>query len=666
MAPLPDSLRSLALSLALLVSLRPVPAFAESDCTFRPQGDPDGIARRHAASRATQLFASSHPAAAASAGTSVLAGQGFEAPVVRIPRVNYVDDEIFGTMDAARVDGVPILPSPLASDAEFLRRVTLDLTGRIPDAALVTAFLADHRSDKRSRMVDTLLASDACVDRWALFFDDLFRNTAFPPSGTGRLGAGGRNVLHAYFTDALRSHKPYDQMARELITGVGDSYVTGAVDFAVRDVQNNGPIRGPTNQDTFDNLAATAGTVFLGMNSLFCTSCHNGAGHLETLSLWGATKTRQDFWGMAAFFAKAQFLPINQQQPGIYEFVVTDNGRSDYSLSTQTGNKAARVPCSAVPAGEACNPYPTVPPGVMTITPKYVMNGQTPLAGEGYRAALARLVTADPQFAKAAANYIFKEMFGTGIVEPPDGFDLLRQDPAGNLPPGMSVQPTHPNLLVELGQDFAAHGFDLRALLATLAKSNAYQLSSFYPGTWNDAYAPYYARHDIRRLGAEMLVDAITKATGVPLPMNVNGYANTVSWAVQLPDTLEPSAGRGGALIRTFLDTFLRGNRDNEPRAFDFSIAQALYAMNNDTVVVGRMKSTAAGSTVNRLLAQKATPATIVSTLYLTTLSRLPSPAETATALALFSRVGSGQTTASVADDLQFALLNKLDFLFNY
>src|SRR4029079_7754678 len=98
-------------------------------------------------------------------------------------------DEILGKMEK---DG--ITPAPLSSDTEFLRRVTLDLTGRIPDMATAQAFVADKTADKRARQIDLLLASDAFVDRWAQYFDDLFRVTAVPPSGSGRLFPPGRNT----------------------------------------------------------------------------------------------------------------------------------------------------------------------------------------------------------------------------------------------------------------------------------------------------------------------------------------------------------------------------------------------------------------------------------------------------------------------------------------
>ncbi|MCM3875964.1 MAG: DUF1549 and DUF1553 domain-containing protein [Thermoanaerobaculia bacterium] len=612
-----------------------------SDCAFAASHvDPDGRARRASVSRVTRVMAASHPAGAASS-------PGLTGVVSHVRRVlqNYVDEEIFGAIDAAGVT-----PAPPSSDAEFLRRATLDLTGRIPDAATVTAFLADPAADKRSRMIDTLLASDAFVDRWAQFFDDVFRNTSNADSG--QLFFAGRNALHAYFVEALRSKKPYDLIARELVAGAGLNTANGQANFAVRNIQQNGPA-----QDTYDNLGASVGSAFLGTNAIFCTSCHNGSGHLDSINLWGSTVRRQDFWGMSAFFAKTRIPRSGTQFPNYTYTVLDDPALPDYRLNTTTGNKTDRT--SAY--------YTTVPAGMTQIAPAYLRTptnppGGAPQPGEGYRAAMGRILTADPQFARATVNTLWKEMFTLGIVEPADGFDLLRQDPANPPPGAWTIQPTHPNLLTRLADDFTGHGFDLRYILSVMAKSSAYQLSSFYPGTWNDASTALFARHFPRRLRAEELFDAITKATNVPASLTVSGATGPVAWAGQLPDVNEP----GSSSIRNFLDTFMRGDRDSEPRSSQFSISQSLSLMNDSVVVIPRTRNSAAGSAVNKLIAANATPAVIVETLYVSTLSRRPSSDELAKGVALFSNLAAGQTKTTVAEDLQFTLLNKLDFIFNY
>ena len=606
-----------------------------ADCTFVPSHtDPDGRLRREALSRGTQALASSHPAAA---------GPAFQ-PVARLRRVNYVDDEIFGKMDAARV-----VPAPLASDAEFLRRITLDLTGRIPDSATAAAFLADPSPEKRGRMIDTLLASDAFVDRWTFYYDEMFQNTAFAASG--RLYSQGRNALHAYFQDAVRSHKPWDAMAREIIGATGVNTSVGAANYVVRQIQANGPI-----QDTYDNLAASTATAFLGMNAVFCTSCHNGQGHLDSINLWGSTVKRQDFWGMSSFYSRATAARSGTTNADYY-YTVTERATGNYLLNTTTGNKTDRT--SAY--------YTTSPAGMTSVNPAYLRTPLNPTSGapangEGFRQALGRLVTSDPQFARAAVNYLWRELFKAGIVEPADAFDPMRQDPANPPLGSWTLQPTHPALLAKLAEDYAGHGYDLRYILGVMAKSSAYQLSSFYSGTWSESYAPYFARHFARRLTAEEAYDAITRATNIGASIPVSGGMPNVTLAMQLPDAQEPG---GGTVIGNFLNAFLRGDRDGDARSNEFSVSQALLML-NDTTVTSRIKSATAGSAVQKLVAANATPTQIVTSLYLSTLSRNPSAGELAAGLALFASPPNGETKAQVAEDLQFALLNKLDFLYNY
>jgi hypothetical protein len=238
-------------------------------------------------------------------------------------------------------------------------------------------------------------------------------------------------------------------------------------------------------------------------------------------------------------------------------------------------------------------------------------------------------------------------MFKLGIVEPVDGFDLMRQDPANPPPGSWTIQPTHPALLTKLAEDYAAHGFDLRYILGVMAKSSAYQLSSFYPGTWSEAYAPYFARRFVQRLMAEEIFDAIAKATNVPLGVV----------AMQLPDTTEPVVDLNGRLLAPFL----RGNRDGTPRVNAFSVPQALNMLNNNQITI-RCKDYQ-DSAVHRLVAAKATPEQVVNDLFLQTLSRYPTPAEKSLCLSKFT---PGTPTSSFATNLQWVLLQKLDFLYNY
>jgi hypothetical protein len=577
-----------------------------------------------------------------------------------MPRKNYIDQHIFDRMGQAGIDS-----APLCTDEEYLRRVTLDLTGRIPTAATVSAFLADTSANKRDRLVDQLIASPEFIDKWTLYFGDLFRNTAFPSNI--QIFLDGREAFHRFIRNGITVNRPYNQLVTELITATGDNKTNGAANFIVL---GNVPM-GPA-QDTMDGLAVQASSVFLGLSSMDCLLCHDGAGHLDAVNLWGAGVTRAQAYGMSAFFARTRRAFTRANSSVNYgTYTITENATGEYQLNTNSGNRQNRTPIE----------------GRNTAAPRYLTGTTTVGSGENRRQALARLLTADPQFARATVNYLWEEMMVEGLVSPSNTFDPARLDPAAKLPAGWSVQPHNPELLEALARDFQQNGFNLRQVIGTIAKSTTYQLSSRYPGTWKLEYLPFYARRYVRRLDAEEIHDAVVQATGIPpvttyretgstTNVTIFGYPilgdegtkqREVRWAGQLPDPNEPRQ-RGD--VRSFLDSFLRGNRDSNLRSDDSSILQALNLMNNSFVTTRiRLNDRATvgtetiRNTVYNLVSNTAlTNEQLIDQLYLTTLSRRPTAAEKSKILPYFN-TGTRQT---VIESLQWVLLNKVDFIFNY
>ncbi|MFA6959023.1 MAG: DUF1553 domain-containing protein [Thermoanaerobaculia bacterium] len=546
-----------------------------------------------------------------------------------IPRRSVVDDEIFGAMATAGV-----APTRLTTDEEFIRRVTLDLTGDIPTSTRVAAFLADTRADKRDHLVDELLASDGFVDRWTLWFGDLVQNVA--AANNTRLYAGGRNAYYLWIRDSIRAGKPYDAMVRELVSGNGDSYLSGPPNYAVRQIQRNGP-----PQDTFDNLAARSVEKFLAV-PFECLSCHNGLGHLELVNSWLAKKQRRDFWETAAFFSRVTIRPVRlTENPTTFKFLVSENLNGSYQLNTSDGNKTPRQPAT----GESA-----------TVTPSFILGDGAVGSGETYRVAFARHLTEDRQFARATVNQLWKELFHLGIVEPVDGFDLARLDPA-TLPAGAELQPTHPKLLEALASEFEDGGYDLRAILRLMVTSSAYQLATDYtPGSWSEAWTATFARHYPRRIMAESLVDAIATATQIAPSFTVDGIG-TFPDAMALPDPLTPNQRNQ---VARFMSSFGRGDRDQNRRTYDGSILQALGMM-NDRFVTDKVKNATKGSTVQSALANNGDDGKVVDAIYVATLSRYPTAAERAAAVAAMK----GSSRVAATEDLQFVLLNSLEFLFN-
>jgi hypothetical protein len=609
------------------------PKITRNDCDYlqNPEGFRSAMARhRDLVSRSTEMISQSLLSAVDETTEISL------VPPQDIPRKNFIDNILFDRMAQDNIQS-----APLSTDAEFIRRVYLDITGRIPAAADVTAFLADTSENKRDALVDRLVGSPEYVDKWTMFFGDLFEVTA--RSTNVQRYSGGRDAFYNYIKSSLAANKSYARMATEMITATGDNFVDGQNNFIVGGVVPMGP-----QQDTMDGTAVNTASMFLGINALDCLLCHSGAGHLDVVNLWGAERTRAEAWGMSAFFARVRRQPqLLSQQPIYRKFIISENPNGEYLLNTNSGNRQPREPIN----------------GVNRVEPKYIFNGGGVNAGENRRQAMARHVTSDIQFARAAVNYVWEKMMVEGLVSPSNTFDPARLDPKAQMPQGWSLQPANAELLDTLAHDFIKNNHNLRTLIATIAKSSAYQLSSQYPGSWSLALVPYYARKYVRRMDAEEIHDAILKASGIGVTYQLRDTLNqptfTVSWAMQLPDTSEP---RGNGQVINFLNSFIRGDRDVKPRSLEPSIMQALNLMNHQ-FVMSRIHNNNNGSNVQRLLADASlTPAQIATQLYLSTLSRNPTPSELDKLTPLFTSMGRTQA----AEAIQWALLNKMDFIFNY
>jgi len=541
-----------------------------------------------------------------------------------LPPRNFVDQYIFGKMQR---DGVP--NAPLSSDYEFLRRVTLDLTGRIPSTAEVREFIQDTDAAKRDKLIDKLLDSDAFVEKWAYFFMDVFR-------ASGKMGRG-QNLFHYWMKENLQADRPYNEIAQDIIAASAKSnHVVAASSVIAREhVQgkpqpDDGRDMAMVHQlDTDDELNVLYAKTFLGIN-LSCISCHDGKGHLEKVNVWLSRKKRSDFYQNAAFLGNSRYLMYWEHgKPQSGEFLIDDDNPG-YNTK---GASMIRVPRFGGPN-----------------TPAFFMTGEKPRPGVEPRVELGRMLTSDPQFARATANMFWWRLMGTGIVEPFDEFDLARQDRA-NVPEGWELQPSHPELLNALAADFRSHNYSLKHLMKTICQSNTYQLSARFDGEWKDSYSRYFARKFVRMLGAEELHDAITIATGKP--GNFKFGDTQVNMAMQL------SGPSGGGDLKYFMQTFGQSNRNNPPKILTGSALQPLLLMQSP--VVNDRVLAAKDSRVQRLLETYKDDTRLVEEMFLGTLSRPPSQEESNVAR---TALAAGRTEA--AQNLQWALINLTEFFFNY
>ena len=292
------------------------------------------------------------------------------------------------------------------------------------------------------------------------------------------------------------------------------------------------------------------------------------------------------------------------------------------------------------------------------------MTGERPRPGFPPRAELARMLTSHPQFARATVNLIWGRLMVVGFVEPYDGFDLARLDPANPPPDPWTIQPTNPELLDALAEDFQAHNYSIHHLMKTIMKANAYQLSSEFPGEWKDTYTPYYARRYVRVMTGPEVADTIAQATGRPYTFQFSG--TEVGRVKQLTDARDlgyRGAGTSeGADVTAILNSFLQTNRQTPPPPGNTATTLQAILMMSSKVVNSRVMA-GAGGHVEELLTSGLTDAEIVEEMYLTTMARWPTPEEQEQALSVFP---FKEDRRRAVENLQWALLNGIEFVLNH
>ena len=472
---------------------------------------------------------------------------------------NLIDERIF-----AKLRRFNIVPSEMSSDSEFLRRVCLDLTGRIPPVARVREFLADPDPLKREQVVEALLASPEYVDYWTFRFADLFRVSVFALG----INAKWSQAYWEWIRDAVERNRPYDEVARERVSSQGYS-------AASRHYLPYLVVPPP------ENMMGEQVRVFLGRR-LDCAQCHD-----HPYERW----TQNQFWGMTAFFGSMFKLGGNP------ESVIFDhpNGMEVAPDVPSPTDKRVRNPRT----GEAIDPV-LLDGTRVAHTPTNYPRGE-----------LARWMTSHPYFAEAAVNRMWSYFFGRGLVEPVDDF-------RSNNPP------SHPKLLRQLARYFEENDYDLKQLFRLIVRSGTYQLSSSNRET-QPADLPTYAYAPSRPLEAEILLDAICDVTGVPEHFPVpafsgvgDGAAPRGARAVQLkePDVYASS----------FLDIFGRPTRFSVPeRDSEPMLSQALHILVGSTY---NDKLWAEGSRVYDHFQSGTSDGEIIADLYLAAFSRYPTRAE--------------------------------------
>jgi hypothetical protein len=349
-----------------------------------------------------------------------------------------------------------VTASPPASDAEFLRRVYLDITGVIPPPEKVTAFIQSNDPKKRSQVIDELLASP----NYGRHMADIWQAMLLPRnSDNRRLQA---EPLYAWLKDSFNQNKPWSRVASELITARGTQEENGAVSFFIAN-------------PTPDKVTDTVTRLFLGVQ-LQCAQCHN-----HPFTTWKQT----EYWAMAAFFTKVKMNGNvkNAAKKGVVLAVSEDSpGKGG------KGGKKPKLPLSAkiVPAKFLQGPEPR-------------MNKNEP-----YRPVLAKWMTSatNPFFARAIVNRTWAHYFGRGFVNPVD--DMHDKNAA-----------SHPLLLQVLAEQFAQGGFNVKDLVRAICNSETYQRTSKPSGN-NESDEVLFSHMGIKVMSPEQMFDSLEKIGGGP------------------------------------------------------------------------------------------------------------------------------------------------------
>jgi len=368
--------------------------------------------------------------------------------VTRLPRPparSFVDEHVGRTLELLGIQS-----SELCTDAEFLRRACVDITGSIPSPEEAESFLSDSEPRKRENLVDRLLERPGYASYFALEWADLLRNRRGGEERAAPLTLG----FHGWIYEAIAANRPFDQVVREILCAEGSPEDNPAVAW-YRSLENP------------KQLVDDAAQVFLGTR-IQCARCHH-----HPFERWG----QDDYWRFATFFAR-----VTRRNDSNSRSFTVSLGRGD-SRTTDDEPTSASFQKTYVglklPGGPEVHDSPDEDP----------------------RQALADWLASpqNPLFARCVVNRYWKHFFGHGIVEPED--DLRETNP-----------PSNPALLDALAKDFLQSGYDLKRLVRTIATSATYQLSSI-PNDSNRADRQNFSRHHPRRLDAEVLLDAIDSVT---------------------------------------------------------------------------------------------------------------------------------------------------------
>ena len=531
-------------------------------------------------------------------------------------------DELIGK----RLVELKVVPATVSSDAEFVRRVYLDLTGVIPTAKQARAFLDDSAPDKRQRLIDELLASPDHAIHMARVFDVMLIERRIPTITSYDVPA---QKWREYLTGAFAENQPWDRMVRDVLSsdGTDERNAAGVKFYLVRDVAPH-------------QLTRDVGRLFLGVD-LQCAQCHDDP-RIESYR-------QADYFGIYAFL----------QRMTAYR----DNDKNVSLVGETAVGKTSFVSVFTAKGGET---NPRLPGGEMVADPEvekdkeYVVKPGPKERGVPTYSRRLKLAELLPRattqgFSRNIVNRLWAMLMGRGLVHP---LDLHH---AGN-------PPSHPELLDRLERWLVEHQYDLRALLREMLLSQTYQRSSVLPEGVKELPDEAFAAAPLRGLSPEQLSWSLLQATG-RIEQHFSQFAAKQKSDAAKPDDappawtaratqLEPLERQTRPLITVFAG--LPGQPDGD---FQPVVDQALHLLNSPAMLPLLRDEL---STLLKRLTAISEIEPLAEELYLSVLSRRPNADETAQVRELMESKKSPEERREPLTALIWGLLLSSEFRLNH
>ncbi len=565
----------------------------------------------------------------------------------QVAAANFIDREVL-----AKLKRLNIIPSPLADDAEFLRRVTIDTIGTLPTPDEVRAFLASKDPAKRAKKIDELLAHPMHAALWATKFCDITGNNTDALEQPQQLKPRRSQMWYEWFRKRLLANRPYDELVHGVLCATSrDGLSPEDWIKSMKEQEQDSPrecsvaYANRASLDLFwrrqqalppDQWGQKVAAAFMGIR-LECAECHK-----HPFDRW----TQVDYRSFANVFSPVQFGLSREAAP----VVRAENAERQKRLRMRKRTKIPLLPLREVFVGPGRGGRKFYHPDTNKLLPAKALGGPEIELKDGAdpRVELFNWLRSpdNPYFARSFANRVWGHYLGVGIVDPVDNFSLANP-------------PSNPRLLDALARDFLDHKYDIRHLERVILNSRTYQLSSATNAT-NRLDRNNYSHAYVRPMMAEVVVDVLNTALGV-----------TEKFGGDVPDgarAIEVGATRiqNGTLAYAFR-IFGRPPRTSVcdcERAMEPALPQKLFLM-TDQILLRKLQT----GRLQQLLASKKADEEILEELFLATVSRLPTEADKkhfADYRADFKPAGDRNARQKLFVDTLWALINTREFILNH